>query len=195
MPGLSGCVSRGSSCLLTRVPLCSTNFSPCSISTWDSGADLAGLASTDLESAQEAQMPILFLLLLPENTREHMHAHMHICTDVEPPSAPAASCLASPCLPPSPLNPTLDPLFCLCSHSDPQLQPQPAPPPSWDCCFISPWVNRGSPCAVGLVSMPPSVVGSQQAPPPPPSQLRGRFLPSSHASSSFFTGISCWTHT
>lgn len=27
-----------------------------------------------------------------------MHAHMHICTDVAPPSAPAAPCLALPCL-------------------------------------------------------------------------------------------------
>lgn len=61
---------------------------------------------TDLESAQEDQnsTPILFLLLLPQTTctRKHMHAHMHICTDVEPPSAPAAPSLASPCLPPSP---------------------------------------------------------------------------------------------
>lgn len=47
--------------------------------------------------------PILFLLLFPQTTctRNHMHAHMHICTDIEPPSAPAAPRLASPCLPPS----------------------------------------------------------------------------------------------
>lgn len=103
-----------------------------------------------------------------------MHAHMHICTDVEPPSAPAAPCLASPCLPPSPLNPPLDPLFCLCSHSDPQLQPQPAPPPphppSWDCCFISPWANRGFP----LCSRPgehatfSGGLSADSSPPPPP---------------------------
>lgn len=88
---------------------------------------------TDLELAQEdsSSTPILFLLLLPQTTctRKHMHAHMHICTDVEPPSAPAAPCLAPPCLPPflPPSPPPLDLLFCLCSHSDPQLQPQPSP--------------------------------------------------------------------
>lgn len=80
-----------------------------------------------------------------------MHAHMHICTDVEPPSAPAAPCLASPCLPPSPLNPTLDPLFCLCSHSDPPTTTSTCPPPPTPGTVVSspPGLIEGPSCAVG----------------------------------------------
>ncbi len=132
MLGVSGCVSRGSSCLLTRVLLCFINVSPPFTSMWGSSAGvLARLALTDLEAAQEdqTQTPTLFLLFLQTTcTRKHMHAHTHICTDVEPPSEPAAPCLALPCLLPSLLLPlTHNLLFCLCSHSDPQLQPQPSP--------------------------------------------------------------------
>lgn len=140
-----------------------------------------------------------------------MHAHMHICTDIEPPSAPAAPRLASPCLPPSLLLP-LDLLFCLCSHSDPPTTTSTFPPTSRDCCFSSPpWVFRGCSCAVSLASMPLSLVllvwlftggsdydlRSRQTRPPSYRTLssRGRPLPSSHASSSFFTGISYWTYT
>lgn len=167
---------------------------------------------TDLESAQEDQTPIPFLLPLPQTTctRKHMHAHMHICTDVEPPSAPAAPRLASPCLPPS-LPPSFDLLFCLCSHSDPQLQPQPSPPTSRDCCILSPpEFSEGFPCAawracrfqwscrrgrsLGRVRLGPELSADSSSILQDP-QLRGRLLPSSHASSSFFTGISCWTHT
>lgn len=133
--GVSGFVWRGSSCLLTRVLLCFNNVSPRCISTWDSSAGVhAGLALTDLGLAQEDQnqTPVLFLLLLPQTTctRKHMHAHMHICTDVEPPSAPAAPCLAPTCLPPSFPHPAPHPLTYYSVYAvalTPKLQPQPFP--------------------------------------------------------------------
>lgn len=168
---------------------------------------------TDLELAQEDQRstPILLLLLLPQTTctRKHMHAHMHICTDVEPPSAPAAPCLAPPCLPPSPPPLTYYSVYAVTLTPNYNLN---LPPYFPGLLFlVSPWVFRGLPCAVSLASTPLSAVlsawsltgrvrlgpelsvDSPSAPRDP--QLRGRLLPSSHASSSFFTGISCWTHT
>lgn len=76
---------------------------------------------------------------------------------------------------------------------------------SRDCCFCLPLgFRRVPPCAVSLASMPLSVsawsltgrvwwdLSTRQTPPLPTHrtpQLRGRLLPSSHASSSFFTGI------
>lgn len=105
MQGASGCVWRGSSCLLTRVLLCLTNVllrPPPHVTgqqrrrPWRPRLDRPGIGlggSTKHLSCSSS---------LPQTTctRKHMHAHMHICTDVEPPSAPAAPCLAPPCLPP-----------------------------------------------------------------------------------------------
>lgn len=108
--GASGCVWRGSSCLLTRVRLCFTNLSPRSTSTTGQrrrrGPRLDGPGISSGGSNSHPVPPLLLLLLPQTNmhtqTHARTHAHLHICTDVEPPSAPAAPCLAPSCLPPSP---------------------------------------------------------------------------------------------
>lgn len=118
------------------------------------------LGSSEIGSGGSNSTLILFLLFFPQTTctHKHMHSHMHICTDVEPPSAPAAPCLAPLCLllslPPltyySVYAVTLTPNYNL-NH-----------PPYFPglLCLVSPWVFRGFPCAVSLASMPLSVVWS-----------------------------------
>lgn len=220
--GVSGFVWRGSSCLLTRVLLCFNNVSPRCISTlgqqrrgprWPR-LDGPGFGSGGSKSNSCPVPPPSPSNNMHTQTHARTHAHLHWRRA----SLSACSTLLSPYLPSSflssPRSPSPDLLFCLCSRSDPQTTTSTFPPTS--CCFLSPpGFSEGSPCAVSLASMPLSVVLSAWSfhwpgltgtwalgglvlhPPPPPQdpQLRGRLLPSSHASSSFFTGISCWTHT
>lgn len=82
--------------------------------------------------------------------------HAHICTDVEPPSAPAAPCLAPLCLPPSLpsllLSFPFNLLFCLCSHSDPPTTTSTLPLFFPGLFIVSPWgfFSEGAPAPLGL---------------------------------------------
>lgn len=172
--GVSGCVWRASSCLLTRVRLCFTDVSQASTSMRGGGIlDGPHLDGPGIGSGGSNSTPILFLL-----TQKKQHAHANTCThtctssDWCRASLSACSTLLSLSLPPS-----LDLLFCLCSHSDPQLQPQPSPLTSRDCFSSCPLVFRGRPRAVSLASMPLSAaplawtgsdgdLGSRQTCPP-----------------------------
>lgn len=100
---------------------------------------------------------ILLLLLSPQMTCTHkyMHAHMHICTDVEPPSAPAAPCLAPLCLLPRLWPLTYYSVYAVTLTPNHNLN---LPLYSLGLLFLaSPWVFRWFPCAVSLASMPLSV--------------------------------------
>ena len=147
--GASGSVWRGSSCLLTRVRLCFTKLSPRSTSTTGQrrrrGPRLDGPGIGSGGSNSHPVPPLLLLLLPQTNMHTQTHARTHAHLHWRRASLSACSTLLSPLLPSSLPLPILDLLFCLCSHSDPQLQPQPSPLLPGTVVSVSPWVFGGFP--------------------------------------------------
>lgn len=139
--------------------------------------------SSSCSTSSSSSCSFSYSSLPPQPTctrKKHMHAHVHTG------SSPAQSLTFTSWF------------FSLCSHPRPQIQPQlpPASPLSFLGLLFAP------PKADGLTSFWLGARLFAHRPKLGPElwsdsahhRLRGRFLPSSHASSSLFSGISCGTH-